>query len=68
MKYVISIDKEVGTNTYNSQFITSTENETQATLLRIDLESAFETHKLLKKTTIRSDGEFTFINLEIRKG
>ena len=68
MKYVISIDKEVGTNTFNSQFITSTENETQAKLLVNDLESAFESHKLLKKTTTRSDGEFTFINLEIRKG
>ena len=68
MKYVISIDKEVGTNTFNSQFITSTTNETQAKLLVNDLESAFESHELLKKTTIRSDGEFTFINLEIRKG
>lgn len=68
MKYVISIDKEVGTNTFNSQFICSTENETQATLLRIDLESAFETHKLLKKTTIRSDGNFKFIYIELKRG
>lgn len=68
MKYVISIDKEVGTNTFNSTLITTTENETTATLLRIDLESALETHKLLKKTTIRSDGEFTFINLEVKRG
>ena len=68
MKYVISIDKEVGTNTFNSQFITSTENETQAKLLVNDLESAFESHELLKKTTIRSDGNFKFIYIELKRG
>ena len=68
MKYVVTIDKQVGTNSYNSQFICSTENETQAKLLVNDLENAFDSQKLRLRTTKRSDGEFTFYTIELRKG
>ena len=68
MKYVITIDKQVGTNSFNSQFINSTENETQAKMLVNELENAFDSFKLRTKTTKRSDGEFTFFNIELKRG
>lgn len=68
MKYVISIDKQVGTNTFNSQFIKSTDDEIDYKYTLQLLEDTFDELKLHQKTTHRTDGEFHFANIELRKG
>ena len=68
MYYVIEIHKEVGTNVFNTMLVKVTEKEEDALLLTHELEKAFDTFKLRKKTTYRSDGEHKFICIEIRKG
>ena len=67
MTYVIEIHKEVGVNSFNTMLVKVTEKEEDALLLTHELEQALDTFKLRKKTTYRSDGEFKFIALEIRK-
>lgn len=67
MKYVIEIHKEVGLNTFNTMLVKTTDKEEEALLLTHELENAFDTFKLRKKTTYRSDGAFKFICLELRR-
>lgn len=68
MTYVINIDKEVGTNTFNSQFVKSTHNEEEFKNSVQILEDAFDKLKIHKKTTYRSDGEFKFADIELKRG
>lgn len=67
MRYVIELHKEVGLNTYNTMLVKTTDKEEDALLLTHELEQALDTFKLRKKTIYRTDGEFKFISLEIRK-
>lgn len=68
MRYVIEIHKEIGTNTFNTTLVHSTDSETDAKLLTTELENAFDTFKLRKRTTYRSDGNFKFIYIELKRG
>ena len=68
MTFVIEIHKEVGTNSFNTMLVNVTEKEEDALLLTHELERAFDTFSLRKKTTYRSDGEHKFICIELRRG
>lgn len=67
MTYVIEIHKEVGLNSFNTMLVKTTNKEGEALLLTHELEKAFDTFKLRKKTTRRSDGEFTYLCIELRR-
>lgn len=67
MIYVIEIHKEVGINSFNTMLVKTTKKEGEALLLQHELEKSFDTFALRKKTTRRSDGEFTYICIELRR-
>lgn len=68
MKYVINIDKQIDVNTYNSQFIKMTKNENEFKHNVKTLENSFKAIEVYKRTIIRSDGEFTFADIELKRG
>lgn len=67
MTYVIELHKEVGLNSFNTMLLKTTKKEEDALLLTHELEQALDTFKLRKKTTYRTDGEFTYLCIELRR-